>query len=94
MPTSPVPSGKEPAEGSRDVIDSELKRTEGGNKDQPSSTVQAQSTRPSPGDEAPPGTPGTGEDICPVCRGSGVANNNRCPNCEGTGRITKAIGGA
>ena len=23
-----------------------------------------------PGDEAAPGTPGTGEDICPECRGS------------------------
>jgi hypothetical protein len=25
----------------------------------------------SPGEEARPGTPGTGEDICPECKGSG-----------------------
>ena len=32
-----------------------------------------------PGDEAPAGTPGTGEDICPACSGSG--------------KITEGIGG-
>ena len=26
---------------------------------------------PNPGDDALPGTPGTGEDICPTCHGSG-----------------------
>jgi hypothetical protein len=47
-----------------------------------------------PGDEAAPGTPGTGEDICPDCNGSGRAKDGPCPTCEGTGRITKGIGGA
>lgn len=48
-----------------------------------------------PGDEAPPGTPGTGEDICPDCNGSGrTAHGARCPNCEGTGRIVRGVGGA
>jgi hypothetical protein len=49
---------------------------------------------PAPGDEAPPGTPGTGEDICPECEGSGTKEGRRCPNCEGTGRIVRGIGGA
>ena len=47
-----------------------------------------------PGDDAAPGTPGTGEDICPVCGGKGKVDNSECDNCGGTGFITKAIGGA
>jgi DnaJ-class molecular chaperone len=47
-----------------------------------------------PGDEAAPGTPGTGEDICPQCHGSGRMDSSSCPNCGGTGKIVKAIGGA
>jgi hypothetical protein len=47
-----------------------------------------------PGDEAAPGTPGTGEDICPNCEGSGkLADGRPCPNCGGTGRIVEGIGG-
>lgn len=47
-----------------------------------------------PGDDAAPGTPGTGEDICPVCKGTGKIENGRdCPNCGGTGRIIEGIGG-
>ena len=46
-----------------------------------------------PGDEAAPGTPGTGEDICPKCKGSGRLDGKSCPNCAGTGRITEGIGG-
>ena len=33
-----------------------------------------------PGDEAPPGTPGAGENICPTC--------------GGTGKVIEEIGGA
>jgi DnaJ-class molecular chaperone len=47
-----------------------------------------------PGDEAPRGTPGTGEDICPECRGSGRIGGSECPNCGGTGKVTTGIGGA
>lgn len=46
-----------------------------------------------PGDEAPPGTPGTAEDICPVCNGSGKADSGQCQNCGGSGRIIEGIGG-
>ena len=46
-----------------------------------------------PGDEAAPGTPGTGEDICPACGGTGRKNNQICPNCNGTGKIIEGIGG-
>jgi hypothetical protein len=48
-----------------------------------------------PGDQAPPGTPGTGEDLCPVCGGSGKDDQQRpCVNCGGTGKVIEAIGGA
>ncbi len=48
-----------------------------------------------PGDQAPPGTPGTGEDLCPVCGGSGKDEEQRpCINCGGSGKVIEAIGGA
>lgn len=46
-----------------------------------------------PGDDAPPGTPGTGEDVCPHCKGSGRRGSEPCPICGGTGRIVEGIGG-
>lgn len=48
----------------------------------------------SPGDEAAPGTPGTGEGICPRCGGTGRLDGEPCPECEGTGHVTVGIGGA
>jgi DnaJ-class molecular chaperone len=49
-----------------------------------------------PGDEVPPGTPDSGENICPQCHGSGRLEGGRdeCPNCGGTGKIIQGIGGA
>ncbi|MCR6630827.1 MAG: hypothetical protein NVV74_12695 [Magnetospirillum sp.] len=47
-----------------------------------------------PGDQAPPGTEGTGEALCPVCSGTGILSGQPCPNCAGTGAITQGIGGA
>ena len=47
-----------------------------------------------PGDEVPPGTPGSGEDVCPRCKGAGKLNGQLCENCAGTGMITRAVGGA
>jgi hypothetical protein len=52
------------------------------------------SARGNPGDEAAPGTPGTAEDICPQCNGSGRIHGARCPNCGGRGTIVRGIGGA
>lgn len=47
-----------------------------------------------PGDVAPPGTPGTGENVCPDCRGTGRRQDETCPNCGGTGKVIDGIGGA
>jgi DnaJ-class molecular chaperone len=48
----------------------------------------------SPGDEAPPGTQGTGEDICDQCSGTGKVDGNLCETCGGTGRVVRGVGGA
>jgi hypothetical protein len=45
------------------------------------------------GDDAPPSTPGTGENICPDCNGSGQRDGRECPTCGGTGKVIEGIGG-
>ncbi|MES2991633.1 MAG: hypothetical protein V4844_09440 [Pseudomonadota bacterium] len=47
-----------------------------------------------PGDEAPEGTPDTGETICPQCGGSGSVDGAQCSYCRGSGKINVGIGGA
>jgi hypothetical protein len=47
-----------------------------------------------PGDEAKPGTPGSAEDICDVCSGSGkLADGAECATCGGSGRVIRGVGG-
>lgn len=46
-----------------------------------------------PGDDAPPGTPGTGEAPCPECEGSGKVNGQPCRNCGGSGTVNKGVAG-
>ncbi len=55
--------------------------------DDPTQTAMA------PGDEAPPGTPGTGENTCHDCSGSGRVNAQPCKTCGGTGIVIEGIGG-
>jgi hypothetical protein len=46
-----------------------------------------------PGDEAQPGAPGTGENTCPACGGSGTLNDAPCEECGGSGIVIEGIGG-
>ena len=62
-------------------------RTESGRPDGQSTTMR-------PGDEAPAGTAGTGEDVCRECGGTGRVDGQTCPACEGTGKVIAGIGGA
>jgi hypothetical protein len=69
----------------------------------PSSTNQPTSCTPAanevkaplcPGDEAAPGMPGTGEDLCLKCNGTGkLEDGKECPECCGTGKVVRAVGG-
>jgi hypothetical protein len=45
-----------------------------------------------PGDEAPAGTPGTGEGICRECGGSGRLAGAKCPACDGSGKVIVGVG--
>jgi hypothetical protein len=48
-----------------------------------------------PGDQAFPGTPGTGENICPACGGTGrLDGGQECSTFRGTGKVIEALGGA
>jgi hypothetical protein len=38
-------------------------------------------------EEAPPGTAGAGEHICPACQGTGRRGRKPCSTCGGTGRV-------
>ena len=61
-----------------------------------SSRPQMQASSPktlNPGDEAAPGTPGTGEGVCPECHGKGRIDGSACPNCGGSGKIIRGVGG-
>ncbi|WP_157265871.1 hypothetical protein [Azohydromonas aeria] len=60
----------------------------------PPATDAAARTPMNPGDQAAPGTPGTGEDVCPKCGGSGQLGASACPDCGGTGKVNVGIGGA
>jgi DnaJ-class molecular chaperone len=60
----------------------------------PRSPEQPARPQMNPGDQAPPGTPATGENVCPVCHGSGRLGDAKCENCGGTGKVIQGIGGA
>ena len=67
-----------------------------GTQDKKDMPVASSESAMNPGDDAPPGTPGTGEDICPECSGKGTlasGGGGQCPNCGGTGKVTKGIAG-
>jgi RecJ-like exonuclease len=74
------------------VIERRLQNVERSSADQTDPSIVRQKLNP--GDEAAPGTPGTGEDVCPLCHGLGRIMRSRCPNCGGTGKIIRGIGGA
>jgi len=58
-----------------------------GEPKQPASTTK-------PGDEVPPGTFHSGENVCRRCHGSGKLEREPCPDCAGTGKVTTMIGEA
>jgi hypothetical protein len=63
-------------------------------RDEPRAHKNTQTNDLAPGDDAPAGTAGTGEDICPMCKGRGRLDEGTCPNCAGRGKVIKGVGGA
>jgi hypothetical protein len=61
--------------------------------DRPREATGAQAPM-APGDQAPAGTPSTGERPCPQCGGTGRLGASACPHCQGTGVVIVGIGGA
>ncbi|MEJ7688563.1 MAG: hypothetical protein WKG52_17185, partial [Variovorax sp.] len=62
-------------------------------EEDPGASVEPAPLRP--GDDAPAGTPGTGDALCRKCGGSGrVDGGAPCTECQGTGKVTAGIGGA
>jgi hypothetical protein len=55
-------------------------------------TSPAGSPALNPGDEAPPGTTGTGEDVCPDCHGKGRIDGAPCATCGGSGTVVPTGG--
>jgi Protein of unknown function (DUF2934) len=55
--------------------------------------LRAEAAALNPGDEAGPGTPGAGENICRDCAGTGRRGDEPCPTCNGTGRVIEGIAG-
>jgi hypothetical protein len=47
-----------------------------------------------PANDVPSATPGTGENVCPKCGGSGKVVGITCTECQGSGKVTRGIGGA
>ncbi|MFD0666242.1 hypothetical protein ACT80S_00850 [Ramlibacter sp. MAHUQ-53] len=62
-------------------------------EEDPGAAIELPAAPMAPGDQAPAGTPGTGEGVCPRCGGSGRIGETECPDCLGTGRIIEGIGG-
>ena len=60
--------------------------------DEPRDMIQ-NDARMAPGDVAPPGTPGTGENVCPECGGTGKIDGRPCNSCAGTGKVIQGISG-
>jgi hypothetical protein len=44
-------------------------------------------------DEVAQGTPGSGENVCRRCSGTGMVEGRVCDECNGTGKVITPIGG-
>lgn len=64
------------------------------NRAEPRAVVPAMTSEPTnPGDEARPGTPGAGENLCRHCNGTGEHDGTPCPVCGGTGKVVEGLAG-
>ncbi|MEO5660010.1 MAG: hypothetical protein ABIQ90_09455 [Polaromonas sp.] len=88
-PSDESVAGEEDPGAALDMSGSSPSAKEGG-----SQAVTPASEPLNPGDEAAAGTPGTAENICRECGGSGRVKNAVCPSCNGSGKVIVGVGGA
>jgi hypothetical protein len=83
---------KTPVSSSSDQAPKEIFDQSVAGEEDPGAAVEPTASRP--GDEAPAGTPGTGEKQCSRCGGTGrLMGGTTCPECLGTGKVTAGLGG-
>jgi len=83
----PVPATEVEVERARELL--QAGKLEAGN-----GPADGNTGGPGNPEAVPPGTPGSGENICHTCSGTGKVEGETCPDCGGTGKITEPIGGA
>lgn len=44
-------------------------------------------------EDAPPAPPQSADERCPECDGTGKRDGRECPACEGTGNVMRGLGG-
>ena len=44
-------------------------------------------------EQVPPGSTGSGENVCRKCEGTGKVEGKVCSACGGSGKVTTGIGG-
>src|SRR3954469_265326 len=76
------------------VLSKEMQMTKTDAQGAKTGTSPTDSAALNPGDEAAPGTTGTGEDVCPDCHGKGRIDGAPCATCGGSGTVIRAVGGA
>jgi hypothetical protein len=86
--------GEHWAQAEGELRDQVPEQTSGETEGQSTTGAASKAAQIKRGDEPPPGTPGTGENICPTCKGSGKVGQKGCPDCGGTGKVIEGIGGA
>jgi DnaJ-class molecular chaperone len=97
----PAPSVNESVAGEEDpgaALDAHGVQRGNGPGIRPQDDQEALSAKPfagdrNPGDEADAGTPGTGEDICRTCGGTGQIDAGICAACGGSGKVVVGVGG-
>jgi hypothetical protein len=77
-----------------EIDDAQVARARASLQGRPSASgKQGAAARPANPESVREGTPGTGENICRRCAGTGEIDGALCPDCGGSGKVITPIGG-